>query len=100
MTKKQNYWLVQYYITVHGQLHIIVTFNLQLHTTEHICYNCDNCKTLGILAFFSHTLFVMIELIYLHTYMTGLIFIGMITLVDPPRPEVFQAIQDCNTAGK
>jgi len=39
-------------------------------------------------------------LTYLYTYMIDLIFIGMITLVDPPRPEVFQAIQDCTTAGE
>jgi sodium/potassium-transporting ATPase subunit alpha len=30
---------------------------------------------------------------------TDLIFVGLITLLDPPRPEVTQAVQDCFTAG-
>jgi sodium/potassium-transporting ATPase subunit alpha len=30
---------------------------------------------------------------------TDLIFVGLITLLDPPRPEVPQAVKDCHTAG-
>jgi sodium/potassium-transporting ATPase subunit alpha len=30
---------------------------------------------------------------------TDLIFVGLITLLDPPRPEVTQAVQDCFSAG-
>jgi Ca2+-transporting ATPase len=30
---------------------------------------------------------------------TGLEFLGLVAMIDPPRPEVFQAIHDCHTAG-
>lgn len=29
---------------------------------------------------------------------TDLVFVGVVSLVDPPRPEVYQAIKDCQSA--
>lgn len=65
-----------------------------LHQVEHLAK-----KGLRVLAFAGKELSTVVDNITHDDVQSGLVFIGLMAMIDPPRAEAVQAIQVCQTAG-